>query len=216
MISYLCGTVAQVQKTTANRVILILEVNQIGYEVQIGKGLAASLSERSARGRSEKSDERVQIFTHLQVRSEQPVLYGFASGAERDLFRQLVSVSGIGAQLAIALLDTLGLADLLQAIVTGNVKQLAKTPGVGSKIAERISLELRNKLAEWRTLADIPIPGSAALAPELQEDVEITLLALGYTIEEVGQALQALSQDPRLQKSQDAETWIKEAIAWLT
>lgn len=208
MISYLFGTVAQVQKTTPNRVILILEVNQIAYEVQIGKGLAASLSERS--------DERVQIFTHLQVRSEQPVLYGFASGAERDLFRQLVSVSGIGSQLAIALLDTLGLADLVQAIVTGNVKQLAKTPGVGSKIAERISLELRNKLAEWRLAADIPIRDSPPLAPELLEDVEITLLALGYTIEEVGQALQALSQDPRLQTTQDAETWIKEAIAWLT
>lgn len=208
MISYLLGTVAQVQKTTPLRVMLILEVNQIGYEVQIGKRLAASLSS--------KSDERVQIFTHLQVRSEQPVLYGFASGAERDLFRQLVSVSGIGAQLAIALLDTLGLADLVQAIVTGNVKQLAKTPGVGSKTAERISLELRNKLAEWRQQKDIPIPGSAALTPELQEDVEITLLALGYTTEEVGQALQALSQDPRLQESQDAETWIKEAIAWLT
>lgn len=208
MIGYLFGTVAQVQKTTTNRVMLILEVNQIGYEVQIGKRLAASLSS--------KSDERVQIFTHLQVRSEQPVLYGFASGAERDLFRQLVSVSGIGAQLAIALLDTLGLADLVQAIVTGNVKQLAKTPGVGSKTAERISLELRNKLAEWRQQKDIPIPGSAALAPELQEDVEITLLALGYTTEEVGQALQALSQEPRLQESQDAETWIKEAIAWLT
>ena len=209
MISYLFGRVAQVQKTTPNRVILILEVNQIGYEVQICKGLAASLSDKS-------SDEQVQIFTHLQVRSEQPVLYGFASAAERDLFRQLVTVSGIGAQLAIALLETLGLADLVQAIVTGNLKQLAKTPGVGSKTAERISLELRNKLAEWRTLADLPIGSSAALASELQEDVEITLLALGYTIEEVGQALQALSQEPRLQKSQDAETWIKEAIAWLT
>lgn len=209
MIAYLFGTVAQVQKKTPLRVMLILEVNQIGYEVQIGKRLAASLSDKS-------SDERVQIFTHLQVRSEQPVLYGFASGAERDLFRQLVSVSGIGAQLAIALLDTLGLADLVQAIVTGNVKQLAKTPGVGNKTAERISLELRNKLAEWRTLADLPIGSSAALGPELQEDVEITLLALGYTIEEVGQALQALSQEARLQESQDAETWIKEAIAWLT
>lgn len=208
MIGYLFGRVAQVQKTSPNRVMLILEVNQIGYEVQIGKRLAASLSE--------KSDEQVQIFTHLQVRSEQPVLYGFASAPERDLFRQLVSVSGIGAQLAIALLDTLGLTDLVQAIVTGNVKQLTKTPGVGSKTAERISLELRNKLAQWRQQTDIPIPGSAALAPELQEDVEITLLALGYTTEEVGQALQALSLEARLQESPDAETWIKEAIAWLT
>ena len=124
MINYLKGKAVEVVRSTTNRVMLILEVNQIGYEVQIPSRLARQL----ATGESE-----LQIFTHLQVREDQQILYGFASAAERDLFRQLISVSGIGTQLAIALIDTLGLTDLVQAIVTTNLRALGKTPGVGKK-----------------------------------------------------------------------------------
>ncbi|HEY9834551.1 MAG TPA: Holliday junction branch migration protein RuvA, partial [Stenomitos sp.] len=127
MISYLKGTVATIHKTSGNRVTLILDVNQIGYELQIPRRLSQELLAASG--------EMVQVFTHLQIREDQQILYGFASAAERDLFRQLISVSGIGAQLAIALIDTLGLPNLVQAIVTGNIRALAKTPGVGNKTA---------------------------------------------------------------------------------
>jgi len=120
MISYLKGTVTTIQKGNGNRVTLILEVNQIGYEVQITRQLSQEVQIGS--------EQVVQVFTHLQIREDQQILYGFASAAERDLFRQLVSVSGIGAQLAIALIDTLGLQNLVQAIVTGNTRTLAKTP----------------------------------------------------------------------------------------
>ena len=123
MISYLKGTVADIAKGS-NRVILTLEVNQIGYEIQILPRVTGQLP---------ASGEVAQIFTHQQVKEDQIVLYGFGSAAERDLFRQLTSVSGVGAQLAIALLDTLGLQDLVQAIVGGNTRILAKTPGVGTK-----------------------------------------------------------------------------------
>lgn len=208
MISYLKGTVAEIQQNKGNRVLLLLEVNQMGYELQIPKRLAQQLGGAST--------EIVQVYTHYQVREEQPILYGFASAAERDLFRQLVSVNGIGAQLAIALLDTLGLQDLVQAIVTGNVKQLVRTPGVGSKTAERIALELRTKLAQWRQQTGVAIPSTAVFSPTIQEDIEMTLLALGYTIEEITQALQSLSQDPQFSGNQDAEDWIREAIAWLS
>lgn len=155
MISYLKGTVAGIHRVTGNRVTLILEVNQIGCELQIPPRMERELPVGSS----------VQVFTHLQVREEQPVLYGFASAAERDLFRHLVSVSGVGAQLAISLLDTLGLQDLVGAIVTGNTRMLAKTRGVGSKTAERIALELKSKLAQWRNevglLAPLPEIGRA-------------------------------------------------------
>ena len=139
MLNYLRGAVAQVQRRSGNRVTLVLEVNGLGYEIQVTRQLGDWALERQ--------DSEVQVFTHLMIREEQPLLYGFPSSAERDLFRQLVAVSGIGAQLAISLLDTLGLSDLVQAIVTGNLKQLVRTPGVGSKTAERIALELRTKLA---------------------------------------------------------------------
>ncbi len=209
MLSYLKGTVAHIQKSTGNRVTLILEVNQIGYEVQIPGRLSQELQAASK--------EPVQVFTHLQIREDQQVLYGFASAAERDLFRQLLSVSGIGAQLAIALIDTLGLPNLVQAIVTGNIRTLSKTPGVGNKTAERIALELKTKLAEWRQLAGTATPASSTgLSPALQEDVEMTLLALGYDNNEVNQSLNAISQDALLAKSTNAEDWIRNAIAWLS
>lgn len=209
MISYLKGTVATIQKSSGNRVTLILDVNEIGYELQIPKRLSQELLAAS--------EGKVQVFTHLQIREDQQVLYGFASAAERDLFRQLIGVSGIGAQLAIALIDTLGLPNLVQAIVTGNIRALAKTPGVGNKTAERIALELKTKLAEWRQLAGVSTPASATgPSPTILEDVEMTLLALGYENSEIGQALEAVSQDTLIAKSKNPEEWIRSAIAWLS
>lgn len=209
MISYLKGTVANIQKSTGNRVTLILEVNQIGYELQIPRRLSQELPAASG--------EIVQVFTHLQIREDQQVLYGFSCAAERDLFRQLVSVSGIGAQIAIALIDTLGLPNLVQAIVTGNIRALAKTPGVGNKTAERIALELKTKLAEWRQLSGVTTPtSSTGPSPGILEDVEMTLLALGYENNEIAQALDAVSQDTLLAKNTNAEEWIRSAIAWLS
>ncbi|NET55558.1 MAG: Holliday junction branch migration protein RuvA [Symploca sp. SIO2E6] len=209
MISYLKGTVANINKNSGNRVTLILEVNQIGYELQIPRRLLQELPTAS--------EEVVQIFSHLQIREEQQVLYGFASAAERDLFRQLISVSGIGTQLAIALIDTLGLPTLVQAIVTGNIRTLSKTPGVGSKTAERIALELKTKLAEWRQVAEVETTAASTMpATALQEDVEITLLALGYENNEIAQALNAISQDPVVMKSTNVEDWIRSAISWLS
>ncbi|NEQ39615.1 MAG: Holliday junction branch migration protein RuvA [Okeania sp. SIO3I5] len=206
MINYLKGKVADVHKSSSSRVTLILEVNQIGYELQILPRLTQSL----------QPEEDVQVFTHQQVREDQIVLYGFGTSAERDLFRQLVSVSGIGAQLAIALLDTLELPDLVQAIVGGNTRVLAKTPGVGAKTAERIALELKNKLAEWRQDAGLATSVPVGVTPAIQEEVEMTLLALGYTGQEVIQALQAVSQDANMSKNTNAEDWIREAISWLS
>lgn len=208
MISYLKGTVAGVAKSGGNRVILILEVNSCGYELVITQRLAEQLP---------VTGELVQVFTHLQIREEQPTLYGFASAAERDLFRQLISVSGIGASLAIALLDTLELPDLVQAIVTGNTQLLIQAPGVGGKTAERISLELKKKLAEWRNITGLVGTSSAApLSPTTLEEVQMTMLAIGYSPSEVAQALAAVSQNAGLSKNSNAEDWIREAIAWLS
>lgn len=206
MIGYLKGTVASVQKTS-NRVTLTLEVHQVGFDLQVVPRLLQQLP---------PPGEETQIFTHLHVREDQMTLFGFGSAAERDLFRQLVSVSGIGPQLALALLDTLGLQDLVQAIVIGNTRVLSRTPGVGNKTAERIALELKTKLVEWRQQAGVIMTPSAGPAPSIQEDVEMTLLALGYSNDEVAQALQAVGQSSALSKNDDAEGWIREAIAWLS
>lgn len=209
MISYLKGKSIEIIKNTNNRILLILEVNQVGYEMQIPSRLARQLSKNE--------EEIIQIFTHLQIREDQPILYGFTTAAERELFRQLISVSGIGAQLALALIDTLGLEELVQAIVTGNIRTLSQTPGVGQKTAERIALELKTKLSQWRQLVGVTIPSSSAMpSREILEDVEMTLLALGYTNEEINQAVSTLSQDNQMLKNTNGEEWIREAIAWLS
>lgn len=206
MIGYLKGMVVGYHKDKT-KVTLTLEVNSIGYDLQVVPRLLTSLPSNGT---------TAQIFTHLNVREDQITLFGFGSSAERDLFRQLVSVSGIGPQMGIALLDTLGLQDLVQAIVSSNTRALAKTPGVGSKTAERIALELRSKLAEWRQQAGMLTSPSAGPAMTVLEDVEMTLLALGYSNTEISEALQAVGSEQALSKSAQAEVWIREAIAWLS
>ncbi len=206
MIGYLKGIVAAIQKN-GNRTILTLDVQQVGYDLQVVPRLLQQLP---------SSGDSVQLFTHLQLRDDQLTLFGFASAAERDLFRQLTSVSGVGPQVAMALLDTLGLADLVQAIVVGNTRLLAKAPGVGVKTAERIALELKTKLAEWREQAGIVTVPIASPISTIQEDVEMTLVALGYTNSEIAKALTAVGKNTALAKNADAEAWIRAAIAWLS
>jgi holliday junction DNA helicase RuvA len=206
MISYLKGLVAGVQKVSGNRHLLTLEVNGIGYDLQIPTRLAQHLPD---------SGGVVQVFTHFQMRDEMPLLYGFSSPAERDVFRFLLSVSGIGAALAIALLDTLEVPDLVQSIVTTNVQILIQAPGVGKKTAERICLELKTKLIDWRKTSGIFIAQGGPAAGILEE-VQMTLLALGYTAEEVSNSLHYVSEQIGLPKDAYVEEWIKQSIAYLS
>jgi len=211
MIGYLKGKKVDITKTTQNRLFLILEVNDIGYEMQV--------SSRFARQLDEAADDLIQIFTHLQIQEDKQILYGFSTVAERDLFRQLTAVSGIGMQLAIALLDTLGISELIGAIVTSNITTLTKTPGVGKKTAERIALELKTKLAQWHKISGIEVKQPDAVfspKPEIKEDLEMTLLALGYSNEEIEQVLTALGRDEQLLKNNNSEEWIRSAISWLS
>ena len=207
MIGFLRGKVIGTQRSSGNRIILLLEVNQVGYELQILPRMVVQLAELG---------ELVQIWTDLHVKDDRMVLFGFASMAERDLFRQLISVSGVGPQLAVALLDSLGLQDLVQSIVSSNIRLLSRTPGVGTKTAERVALELKTKLAEWRLQSGLTTTPEAAPVSAIQEDVEMTLLALGYTSSEIMQALRAVGQQTALSKNANAEGWIREAIAWLS
>lgn len=207
MIGYLKGQLVALHRSTSHRSAITLDVNQVGYDIMVSSRLLQQLP---------NNGEMVQIYTHLQIREDQWNLFGFSSAAERDLFRQLISVSGIGPQLGLALMDTFSLPDLVQAIVSGNTKLLAKTPGVGAKTAERIALELKSKLTEWREQSGIittPLSGPIA---KVQEDVELTLLALGYSQREVMDALSAVGQNTALSKTENAEDWIREAIAWLS
>ncbi len=204
MINYLKGIAIEIQTPTSTKTNLILDVNQVGYELQIPQRMIIEV----------KIGAEIKVFTHQQIREDSMSLYGFSSAAERDLFRQLVSVSGVGASLAIALLDKLGLADTVNAIVTSNIQRLSTAPGVGKKTAERLALELRTKLGQWRVAAGLSatLP-MANLNPSIQAEVEMTLLALGYTHDEICVALQAIAQDSLISKSSNVEDWLRLAIA---
>ncbi|MDX2255031.1 MAG: Holliday junction branch migration protein RuvA [Pseudanabaenaceae cyanobacterium bins.39] len=213
MIGFLRGAIATCKavdnarkKTFAHW--LTLDVHGVGYDIQITSRHAEKLP---------SIGEEIQIFTHLAVREDQMILFGFLSIAERDLFRQLITVSGIGAQVALSLLNSLGIQDLVKAIISGNTRVLSLTPGVGTKTAERLALELKSKLADGRLLQVGETRSvSSFISTELQEELEMTLLALGYSPLEISDALQAIATLPVLVKNKDIELWLKEAIAWLS
>jgi len=206
MIGYVKGALADVQKLPNGRVILTAEAGGVGYDMQVNP---RSLSQLPIIG------EPVKIFTHLQTREDVQVLFGFVSKAERDVFRLLISVSGIGPQMGMALLDALGINELIQSVVNGNARVLTRTPGVGNKTAERIILELKTKLSEWRQHSGIVAPTGGPVSA-VQEDVEMMLVALGYTNSEISKALVAVGSNSALSKSDNTEEWIREAIAWLS
>ena len=134
---------------------------------------------------------QVSLFTHLRIRDEQPVLYGFTTAAALELFLMLTGVSGVGPRLSLALLSSISPADLQQAIVNSDVASLSGAPGVGRRTAGRIVLELKSKLADGRF--DIGPAGAG-------EDGEVfeALTALGYSAAEARRAIDGLKDASEL------------------
>ena len=157
---------------------ILIDCQGVGYEVDVPMSTFYQLP---------AVGERVSLLTHFVVREDAQVLYGFATPAERDAFRQLVKISGVGPRTALAVLSGLGVAELAQAVTAQEAGRLVKVPGIGKKTAERLLLELKGKLG-----ADL---GSAAVstgAGAAHGDILQALLALGYSDKEAGSALKAL------------------------
>ncbi len=134
---------------------------------------------------------QVRLFTHLRVREEQPVLYGFTSPASLSLFQLLIGVSGVGPRLAMALLSALGPARLQQAIATGDIAALNAAPGVGRRTAGRVVLELKGKLEADQEEAAAASVGDAT-------EVIAALTALGYSPSEARRAVNNQDDSPDL------------------
>ena len=134
---------------------------------------------------------QVQLFTHLHLRDDQPVLYGFPTAPALELFLILTSVTGVGPRLSLSLLSALGAAGLHQAIVAGDVVALTTAPGVGRRAASRIILELKGKLEGYQAGAAVVPAGDDA-------EVIAALTALGYSTNEARRAVSNLAQDPGL------------------
>ncbi len=157
---------------------LLVECNGVGYEVSVPMSTFYNLP---------STGERVTLLTHMVVREDAQLLYGFGTAQERELFRELIKISGIGARTALAILSGMSVKDLAQAVTLQDAGRLTKIPGIGKKTAERLLLELKGKLG-----ADIgAAPG--AVADESSNDILSALLALGYSEKE---AVLAIKQVP--------------------
>lgn len=177
MIGRLTGTV--LEKTPPQ---VVVEAGGVGYEVDVPMGTFCQLP---AVGHA------MVLFTHLVVREDAQLLYGFGSRAERETFRRLLKISGVGAKIALAILSGMSTDELAAAIDGENITRLSRVPGIGKKTAERLVLELRGKLGgsgAGLLLAD----ATAAPQPSAQDDVTNALLTLGYTPREAAAALKTL------------------------
>jgi Holliday junction DNA helicase RuvA len=164
--------------------LVLIDVQGVGYEVDVPMSTFYNLPAIGA---------QVVLHTHLVVREDVHLLFGFATEAERQAFRQLVKISGVGARTALALLSGLSVSDLHHAVTSQDSARLVRIPGIGKKTAERLLLELRDKL-------DLPLTGVASTADAERDsrgasDVLNALLSLGYNDREANWAVKQLAPD---------------------
>ena len=176
--------------------IVLLDVQGVGYEVNVPMSTFYTLPD---------TGEIIILHTYLVVREDVHLLFGFATETERQAFRQLVKISGVGARTALAVLSGLSVSDLYRAVVDQDSRQIIQVPGIGKKTAERLLLELRDKLSSDMIGAD-----GHASSSKVNNDVLNALLALGYNEREASWAIKKLSLDISVSEG------IREALKFLS
>jgi holliday junction DNA helicase RuvA len=216
MIGWLQGELADPWQLD-KRCGLLLVCQGVGYEVQV--------SQRQWQGLP-TAGSLLALHIHHSVREDGWTLYGFGARHERDLFRELVGVSGVGPQMALGLLGCLEPEELVQAIVQADLRRLCSAPGVGKRTAERLAVELRARLQQ-RFLGqlvgqplvggeehDLPLGGE--LGHDQRDEVQLTLSALGYEALEVHRALRAVATLATSVETWQADDWIRACLRWLS
>jgi Holliday junction DNA helicase RuvA len=175
MIGRLAGTLLE-----KNPPQILLDVQGVAYEIDVPMSTFYNLP---------NIGDRLTLFTHLVVREDAHLLFGFASENERRAFRQLIKITGVGARIALAVLSGLSVAELAQAVSMPDSGRLTKIPGIGKKTAERLLLELKDKLgADLTTAVGVYRPAPVAA------DVLNALLSLGYSDKEAARAVKELPE----------------------
>ena len=221
MIAFLKGYVAAVSESAA-----VIEVGGVGYEVRIA---GETVQRLAAAGR----DEEVKVYTYTYLREDQIALYGFMSREDLELFKLLITVSGVGPKGALALLSVGTADDLRFAIMAGDAKMIARAPGVGKKTAERLILELREKVSGMNDAAmfqiaagagggagfagAVPAAGMQASGNSAAEEAVEALSALGYSRAEAAKAVRAAVENAEQSGSalEDTESILKAALRFM-
>lgn len=191
MISYLFGRL--VHKTPTE---LVVDVNGVGYQVNIPLSTFEQL---------ENADGEVKILTYLHVREDIMQLYGFATEAEREFFRLLISISGVGPKMAQGILSGLSVKELRQAILDGNIAALTSISGVGRKTAERLVVELRDKLGKTDASETPFLQTSKQL--KARAEAVVALMSLGHTRQSAEKAILSV-----LKETSDTELPLEELV----
>jgi len=159
MIGHLTGKIITIKPT-----LILLDVNGVGYEIRISINTFERISGK----------ESISLFIYTNVKEDSITLFGFYSEVEKDMFELLITINGVGPKSALSLLSGISTDDLKQAIVTNNVERMIAVPGIGRKTAERLILELKNKVR------DIKEEGISSAKPSLQKEALAALSTLGY------------------------------------
>ena len=178
---------------------LMVDVGGVAYELEAPMTAFYELSEVG---------ERVSLFTHLAIRDDAHLLFGFADLQQRDVFRVLLKISGVGPRVALALLSGLTVDDLAACVAADDIAQLTRVPGIGRKTAERLVIELRDRLESVSGVG--PDSSRSTLTP--QQDAVSALIALGYRETEASRAVRAVEVDG----VPTVETLIREALKGLS
>ena len=174
----------------------VIDVGGIGFRVYMPTSTLSTLG---------TIDKEVKLYTHLHLREDNATLYGFASTGELELFRVLINVSGLGPKLALAMLSAMDIESLMAAIATGNADLLTGIPGIGKKMANRLVLELKDKIGTGWAIAP------AAQVAQENADVLAALTSLGYSLSEATRAVASLPQEQEL----SLEDRVKLALGYL-
>ena len=177
---------------------LVIDVGGVGYEVEAPMSVFYDLPE---------AGQPIVMLTHMQVSQDHQTLYGFSSSAERTLFRQLMKISGIGAKLALTILSGASGDDLARFVADGDSASLTRLPGIGKKTAERIIIELRDKLDGLPVSLPAAAAGGAALVGDAISEANNALRALGYKTTEINHMVRNVAK-----AGMDAEEIIRKAL----
>jgi Holliday junction DNA helicase RuvA len=169
---------------------ILLDVGGVGYEVQVPMTTVYELPDVGT---------ELMLFTHFVVREDAQLLYGFLHERDRALFRNLIKVNGVGPKLGLAILSGLDTQSFVRCVQNKDISTLVQLPGVGKKTAERLLVEMKDRLQDWVLELDT---GAAPGSHELQAEAESALVALGYKPAEATRAVTA-ANDGSFEKSED-------------
>ena len=167
---------------------IVVECSGVGYQIYIPYNMHAKLPSHGT---------PLQIFTYHHIREDNQQLFGFASIEDREFFMLLTSVSGVGPKVGLKILSEFSTDELAQAIMTGNLAVLTQVPGVGKKVAERLVIELKDKLSKLNFVVSPDSPSGSSLADSLnrehEQDLLLALKTLGYSSDEIKRAIASSS-----------------------